>query len=82
MIGLIGQLIALFGALYAIAMTVSFVYGLLRFLIAAPSAIRADLEVRRRRAPDPEPRDARYVANEVETRRALPPARRELPPES
>ena len=82
MIRLVAQLFALIGALYAIAMTLSFVYGLLRFLIAAPSAIKADLEERRRRTPVPEPREARYVANEVETPRALPPTRRELPPTS
>ena len=82
MIRVIAQLFALMSALYAIAVTLSFVYGLLRFLIAAPSAIKADMGEHRRRAAVPDPRVARYVDNEAETPPALPPARPELPPAS
>ena len=81
MIRVISYLIGLFAAMYALVASLAFLWGLLRFLIAAPAAIRADMEERRRRREVvEEPRPLRHVANEAlpalpASTPALPPAR-------
>jgi hypothetical protein len=78
MIRVIWYLIGLFAALYALVATLAFLWGLLRFLIAAPAAIRADVEERRRRREVTEaPRPLRHIVNEAP--RALPSPRPGLP---
>jgi hypothetical protein len=62
--------VELFVVVYAVAATVSLLWGLGRFLLAAPGAIRQDLAERRARDLEPE-RTLRYVANEAST---TPPA--------
>jgi hypothetical protein len=79
MIRVISYLIGLFAGLYALVATLAFLWGLLRFLIAAPSAIRQDMEERRRRRQVvEEPRPLRHVANEALS--ALPAPKPALPP--
>ncbi|HYG72063.1 MAG TPA: hypothetical protein VEC15_07220 [Actinomycetota bacterium] len=81
MIRVLMYLIGFAVSLYMLAMTLSVLWGLIRFVIAAPGAIRADLEERRRHRPTPETGSPRQVPNEAPTsRRALPPARPSLPP--
>ena len=78
MIRVISYLIGLFGSLYALVATLATLWGFLRFLIAAPAAIRADMEERRRRRDVTEsPRPLRHVMNEAP--RALPSPRPALP---
>jgi hypothetical protein len=68
-IELIGYLLGLAASLYALIATLSILWGLIRFLIEAPGAIREDLEARRRRRSPVEPvtgaRPKRWVANEA-----------------
>ena len=79
LIRLVVFLVELFLFVYLVAATVSFMWGLGRFLLAAPGAIRHDLAERRARDLQPE-RTLRYVENEASTPPpALPPADRELP---
>jgi hypothetical protein len=61
-----------FVAVYALVATVSILIGLARFVLEAPGAIRADLDGRRRARAEP-PRMLRYVRNEADDQRALPP---------
>jgi hypothetical protein len=75
---LIGYLIGLAASLYVAIATIAFLWGLARFLIEAPGAIRRDLEERRRRRPTPLPRQVKRVPNEEPP--ALPPVRPALPP--
>jgi hypothetical protein len=79
LIRLVVFLVELFVLVYAVAATVSFLWGLGRFLIAAPGAIRHDLAERRARHAQPA-RTLRYVANEASTPRpSLPPPDGEPP---
>jgi hypothetical protein len=79
LIRLVVFLVELFLFVYLVAATVSFLWGLGRFLIAAPGAIRRDLAERRARDLQPE-RTLRYVENEASTPPpALPPADDEPP---
>jgi hypothetical protein len=79
LIRVISYLIGLFTAVYALVATLAFLWGLLRFLIAVPSAIRQDMEQRRRRRRVvEEPRSPRHVANDALP--ALPASRPALPP--
>jgi len=67
--GLLIRLIVFLGTaivtVYALVATASLLIGFARFLVAAPRAIRADLEDRRRIRAEP-PRKLRYVRNEAE----------------
>jgi hypothetical protein len=67
----------MFGALYALFATLAVLWGLLRFLIAAPAAIRADMEERRRRRDVTEAPRPGHIMNEAP--RALPSPRPALP---
>ena len=75
-------LTGLFTTVYAIVATVALAWGFVRFLVAAPAAIRHDLEAQRRRNVERQ-RPLRHVENEaveiaLEARPdppALPPAR-------
>jgi hypothetical protein len=79
LIRLVVFLVELFLVVYAVAATISLLWGLGRFLLAAPGAIRHDLAERRARHLEPE-RTLRYVANEAPTPPpSLPPAEDEPP---
>lgn len=59
-------------AVYALLATASLVHGLVRFLVAAPGAIRHDLE-RWRREHAESPRPLRHVDDEAEDGPPAPP---------
>jgi len=66
-IQLLFWLIDMATTVWVVAMVASLLWGLVRFLIAAPAAIREDLENARRRRESLEPsRGLRYVENEAE----------------
>jgi hypothetical protein len=79
-IRLIAWLIDVGTAAFTLVVTLSFAWGLVRFLVAAPGAIRRDLEdARSRRRPEPEAApEGRVVPNEA-TPPALPAPRPQLP---
>ncbi len=69
---LIEFLVEAFIAVWVLVAVVSIFGGLVRFLIAAPGAIREDLKRWRLEHPRPQ-RMIRYVRNEAEDATALPP---------
>ena len=78
LVRLVVFLVDLFTVAFVVAASVSFLWGLGRFLIAAPQAIRHDLAAKRARMAEAEPR-VRHVMNEVPPPMALPSADGGLP---